>query len=36
VTAPLWIPVAFVIVVSIVCVIVLAISEAIENLKWRK
>jgi membrane protein YdbS with pleckstrin-like domain len=36
VTAPLWIPVAFVIVVSIVCVIVLAISEAIENRKWRK
>ena len=36
VTAPLWIPLAFVIVVSIVCVIVLAISEAIENRRWRK
>jgi membrane protein YdbS with pleckstrin-like domain len=36
VTAPLWIPVAFVIVVSIICVIVLAISEAIENRRWRK
>ena len=36
VTAPLWMPLAFVIVVSIVCVIVLAISEAIENRRWRK
>ena len=36
VTAPLWMPVAFVIVVSIICVIVLAISEAIENRRWRK
>ena len=36
VTAPLWMPVAFVIVVSIICVIVLAISEAIENRSWRK
>ena len=36
VTAPLWMPVAFVIVVSIICVIVLAISEAIEDRRWRK
>ena len=36
VTAPLWMPVAFVIVVSIICVIVLAISEAIESRSWRK
>ena len=36
VTAPLWIPVAFVLVVSIICVIVLAISEAIEDRRWRK
>ena len=36
VTAPLWMPLAFVIVVSIVCVIVLAISEAVENRRWRK
>ena len=36
VTAPLWMPVAFVIVVSIICVIVLAIGEAIENRNWRK
>lgn len=36
VTAPLWMPLAFVIVVSIICVIVLAISEAIENRSWRK
>lgn len=36
VTAPLWMPVAFVIVVSIICVIVLAIGEAIENRRWRK
>jgi membrane protein YdbS with pleckstrin-like domain len=36
VTAPLWMPLAFVIVVSIVCVIVLAISEAIESRRWRK
>ena len=36
VTAPLWMPVAFVIVVSIICVIVLAIGEAIENRSWRK
>jgi membrane protein YdbS with pleckstrin-like domain len=36
VTAPLWIPVAFVVVVSIICVIVLAISEAIESRRWRK
>ncbi len=36
VTAPLWIPVAFLLVVSIICVIVLAISEAIENRRWRK
>jgi hypothetical protein len=36
VTAPLWIPVAFVIVVSIIWAIVLAISEAIEDRRWRK
>ena len=36
VTAPLWMPLAFVIVVSIICVLVLAISEAIENRRWRK
>ena len=36
VTAPLWMPVAFVIVVSVICVIVLAIGEAIENRSWRK
>lgn len=36
VTAPLWMPVAFILVVSIICVIVLAISEAIENRRWRK
>ena len=36
VTAPLWMPLAFVIVVSIICVIVLAISEAIEDRRWRK
>ena len=36
VTAPLWMPLAFILVVSIVCVIVLAISEAIENRNWRK
>jgi membrane protein YdbS with pleckstrin-like domain len=36
VTAPLWMPVAFVIVVSIIWAIVLAISEAIEDRRWRK
>lgn len=36
VTAPLWIPVAFVLVVLIIYIIVLAICAAIENHRWRK
>ena len=43
VTAPLWIPVAFcvaavviVLLVALISMIVLAISEGIENHKWRK
>jgi membrane protein YdbS with pleckstrin-like domain len=35
VTAPLWIPVAFVLVVLIIYIIVLAICAAIENHRWR-
>ena len=35
VTAPLWMPVAFVIVVLIIYIIVLAICAAIENHRWR-
>ena len=35
VTAPLWIPVAFVLVVLIIYLIVLAICAAIENHRWR-
>lgn len=35
VTAPLWIPVAFVVVVLIIYIIVLAICAAIENHRWR-
>jgi membrane protein YdbS with pleckstrin-like domain len=36
VTAPLWIPVAFVLVILIIYIIVLAICAAIENHRWRK
>ena len=35
VTAPLWMPVAFVLVVLIIYIIVLAICAAIENHRWR-
>ena len=35
VTAPLWMPVAFVLVVLIIYIIVLAICAAIENYRWR-
>lgn len=36
VTAPLWMPVAFLLVVLIIYIIVLAVCAAIENHSWRK